>query len=654
MKIGVWYFLITVNALLYAMDDDKVTKFKISYVVDDDCFKRSTTPAKKNNAVREFTRDFILRNTPFEKKFRQFDSYTFQKTVLNEYKVQEKSTSLFSFTSSCIASTITWTRSLLTQKTQDIEVQPENFITKAPLFNWEKLCCIPGETELKCGYKNYLQDFSDTQKGVQIYDASSGDIILRKSPVAKVIWSDDRTCCAVIQKESESSCIYKAFLRDLKNNKEYFVDCAAPGPDGLSHFIENDDNVSFVTKMENILYITCMRPDGKTYMVGLNDFTMMKTYFCDTYIWIHYKENRKKEDPKTKEESLLHIPAEKLVVYEILNDGFKNVAVVIINNSFKYIFNPYGAPENKNYISFYLNGMVHVYDAASAQVIYKNKQNFASRLVGMWNADGTLYAVSDVLSKGSITIHTMETKTAVELKNPDKEIMIADGGFQDHYVGVSTTDSFMVYDCKDGGLVKKIPAQNNKNTFEYGFCAPGCVYLCTDEDITVYNFIEYAVKVDRKYVPCQRDATCGKNYYGYIVANLKNIFLINLMTASERTFSYDYHYNFWFNASGDTVVIAYGDEKANTLDIIDSVSGAVITTLYVDGHVHNIVTSLDNNLCAMLFSDKKTVVIYDLRDISKPLQSLFYKNDVTSIKFDDASCMFVATTNKETYVYSVQ
>lgn len=660
MSYGIVSFIF-LNVSVYSMQeprDDEVKKYRVPYVIDANCFRRFV-PQKQQHAARKFNTDFILRNTPFEKNFRQFDAYAIQKSISNKLDTQQQETATtllpsLSSTYAWVAPTLTWVGSWWGTQSPETQNEPRQIsLSKAPLFNWEKPCYISAETELKSGFKNYLQDLSDTQKGVKIYEIPSGAIIIKKAPVAKVMWSDDGTCCAVIQKESESSCLYKAFLRDLKNNKEYFVDCAVPGPDGLSHFIECENDLRFVTKMEDMLHITRMRPDGKTFMIARQDFSMLRTYFCDKYIWIHYKEQQKNED-KNKKEGKVFIPSEKLVVYEILKDGFNVVAEVVVDNSIKYIFDPYGTPENKHYISFCRGGMVYVYNAATAEVKYRHKQATGSRLVGMWNTDGTLYAISDAGVKGRITVHDFDAGTAVELKNPDNnDAMIADGGFQDHYVGVSSAASFMVFDSKTGRLAKRIPVES-KHVLEYGFCVPNCVYVCTDNQVMIYDFSEYKIKVDVQYTPCIRVSAHGNNYCGYVVSkNFKKIFLVNTMTASVKTFDYTSAYDFWFNASGDRLLIVYGEKNELALDIIETSSGALVMTFGVDTYIHDSAMSSDNSLCALLWCDKKTIVIYDLNDTSKPLKKLEYTNTVTSMKFDDAVSVFVVTTNKETYAYSV-
>lgn len=647
--------LIALHVSLFSMEnEDKATKFKVSYKLDETCFKRFVPHTKKQNGAREFTKFFVLKNTPFEQKFCQFDTSSVPKNWLceSEIKKQESSKTLLSSAYSCATSVLSVVGLMSKSTSTHSETQQQMDIFKAPLFNWEKPCCVvPAETELKSGHKNILQDMCGTHN-VTIYDIPSGEKIINKKPVVKVVWSDDATCCAVIQKESESSMLYKVFLRDFKNNKEDFGDCAAPGPDGLSHFIECDNDPHFVTKMDNILYLTRIRPEGMVRMIGKKDCAMVKAYFCDKYVWIHYKEKRKEVYKKDE----ISVPSEQLIVYEIAKDGFKEIAEVTVSNSLKYIFDPYGVPDNKQYISFCWDGLLHVFDAATAKVVYKNKQKPGGRLVGMWNEDGTLYAVSDVTAKGNITVHDTLTDTAVELKNPDNEIMIADGGFQDSYVGVSLAHAFMVYDCKNGDLVQKIPIEKKpKNTLlEYGFCAPNCVYICTEEEATIYNFIEKKIKVNIPHLPSMRVSTYSKNYCGCAVTtDLKKIELVNIMTAWQRTFSYDKVHDFWFNSTGDRLLVVHGERGNVLLDIIETLSGKLIMSIKLNSYADRCCMSLDNSLCAVMLDGKKTVVVYDLCDISRPLQILRYKDDVTSITFDEAVTVFVVTTGKETYAYSV-
>jgi hypothetical protein len=648
-KIISLFCVLMAHMAIVAMDEAKIVKIK-EYSFDDRYLETVIhTKRDQNNCFYSDQKEICDKHFFIKEKLEQMRFYNTQICRLDRQELQkmeniESTRNIFShYMSYSYSMGVSMLGSLSSLwGISHNETKKQISLVDTYAFDWEKPYSVPIRAVLKCGDKNFLQTTIESEKNIQIYDIELCEKMCDRSFVCDAQWMDNNSCCCLIQKNPKHSTYGLAYMYDIENNKHFQFDCDVSryGCGG------SQKSVWFATIMENGLYMSHIRPYATTRLVGEDGYAIKDFYICGHMLWVSYKNQQQKE---------------LLIAYD-MGAGCKEIQRFASKEPFEHILDPYGSHGNKQRIVFMCGDELRIYNAVRAELVYTNKQFRCGVCAGIWSDDGLFYVLSPLgIDSKHIIIHNLEENCSRQLKLTNNETAVVDRGFQGNYVlaTLNKKEKVAIFNAKTGGLV--LEAQAKGKMLDYGFCARNYIYSICDQEVVVYDFInnktEVSVKHDNQIYAISSLTSSDVQFFGCVVCKDYNqLMLINFMKKSVKELLYrDVIHGAWFNTAGDRLMLSHGKK----VEIIDTLSGDILTTLqldeYVDDGSKNVLTyasiSPDNQLCVVCLADKKTVLVCDIHDEARIMKALTYPDEVQDISFDVKTTRIVVATAQETHVY---
>jgi aspartate 1-decarboxylase len=206
--------------------------------------------------------------------------------------------------------------------------------------------------------------------------------------------------------------------------------------------------------------------------------------------------------------------------------------------------------------------------------------------------------------------------------------------------------SIRVYDSNTGESVNHFSWRGR--LWRSGYSAPGCMFVVTDTECIIKNFIEDSLIF--------QEAHDNKIYSGFgntfVLAQHNKLLLIDIMNASKIEIQYDDElHHTAFNAQGDKIIVAHGAK----VDVLNSATGERLARFDLNGcTAYRTILSPDGAVSVTCLNhDRSIIVIHDACN-GRFIAMLGYCDDVKSMQFDEDGTIFVVTTENSTHAYDVK
>lgn len=534
-----------------------------------------------------------------------------------------------------------WMKSWWSSQPDELDFSEHELIMlNSSEFDWKDPYVVKKPMYLKDGVGSYLQWYVSHVQGIEVYDADARRMIIKKVPIIGAVWENSYSYYCVVRQQDGAE--PQAIIYDFKNRTEHVI---TPCSKERYGFFGSNDNVRFVTTINDGMYITHFRPERKTHRVFRKDCEIARSFFCDTHLWVLYKN---KQNLK-----------QTLVVYDIRRE-YQEIKEIAVDGRLVRPWDWYGSPKDKNYLSLCSDGMLHIYDMTTGELKYHNKQRPAvgpyESLIGIWNSDGSRYVITNDAQECFVTTHDVNNKQSFELYRVNNKSIVCDRGFQNQFVAVRVVDDqvdhtlFRFYDS-DTGLTESTLSCKGKLAM-HGYGAQNCYIAVSDEELIIFRYRENNIRLQKKHNGLLGLWWgTGENSYCVMVQDT-TMLLLDFKEGSVKEVSYnDILRSASFNKAGDKIMLSYGHK----VDIMKNPTAEVITTLDLgEFTAQKTLLSPDGKICAVWLQDDETIInVYNAQTGTFIVQ-LGYCDDIDHMQFNEQGTLFVVTTETETHSYSVK